>query len=60
MEIIFSDEPRLAALTESVGSVRRRPRERYDEEILVRTIKHPPAVVVWSPFFATVTMDQMQ
>ncbi|XP_037919601.1 uncharacterized protein LOC119656955 [Hermetia illucens] len=46
--VAFSDECRLEAVTEKLQYVRRRPSERYQEDCVVRTIKHPPAAMIWS------------
>lgn len=46
--MIFSDECRLEAVTEAFNFVRRRPGERYNEDCIQRTVKHPPAVMIWS------------
>lgn len=66
---MFSDESRLEAVTENVRFVRRRPSERFLESAVVRTIKHPPAVMIWSCisarglgplYFVIGTMNQVQ
>lgn len=35
-------------MTESHRFVRRRTKERFNEECLRRTVKHPPAIMIWS------------
>lgn len=67
--MIFSDESRLEAMTESVNFVRRRPGERYSEVAVQKKIKHPPSVMIWSCitgngtgplYFVEGTMNQVQ
>lgn len=66
---MFSDESRIEALTERALFVRRRPSERFHEDCLVKSVKHPPAVMIWSCitsegpgplYFVNGTMDQKQ
>lgn len=66
---MFSDESRLEAVTELARFVKRRPSERYLESAVVKTVKHPPAVMIWSCisgvglgplYFVTGTMNQIQ
>lgn len=68
-KVVFSDETRLEAVTENVRLIRRRPRERFHEDTVVRTVKHPPAIMIWSCisgeglgplYYVTGTMNQIQ
>lgn len=45
--MIFSDECRLEAVTECHRFVRWRPNERYNEECIVKNVKHPSSVMIW-------------
>ncbi|KAI4462427.1 lipase [Holotrichia oblita] len=45
---IFSDECRIESVTDGALYARRRPSERYKDECLVKTVKHPPAAMIWS------------
>lgn len=46
--MIFSDECRLEAVTENRQYVRRRPGEKFNENCIQKTVKHPPATMIWS------------
>lgn len=46
--MVFSDECRLEAVTERNQYVRRRPSEKFNEACVVKTVKHPPATMIWS------------
>lgn len=45
---MFSDESKIEAVTERAQFVRRRRSERYSEACVVKTVKHPPSVMIWS------------
>lgn len=38
----------MEAVNETARFVRRRPNERYLEDCVIRTVKHPPSVMIWS------------
>lgn len=46
--MIFSDECRLEALMDVGRFVRRRPHERYSDDCIKQTVKHPPSLMIWS------------
>jgi len=46
--VLFSDESTLEVLDEKCQYVRRKPGEMYSPSCIVKTVKHPASVMVWS------------
>lgn len=44
----FSDESTFQVLTDKKQYVKRRPGEKFNEDCVVKTIKYPPSVMIWS------------
>lgn len=66
---MFSDETKVEAVTERAQFVRRRRNERFSETCVLKTVKHPPSVMLWSCitsegpgplYYCEGTMDQRQ
>ena len=46
-KVVFSDESSLHILDDRTTRIRRRQGEEYNEDCIIRTVKHPLSVMVW-------------